>query len=63
MTKKTRRFRSGREVFAEYIPDYAKQREQLEGSSRRNPTQDAHETVERLLSTFKSKVASLTDSK
>ncbi len=55
MTTKSKTYRSAREVFAEFIPNYPSQRSSEE--KPRSPSADAHETAERLLAKFKSKVA------
>lgn len=55
MASTTKRFQTGREVFSEFIPDYDKQISRRE-SKRRDSAEDAHETAQRLLAKFKSKV-------
>lgn len=53
MATKTKTFQSGREVFAEYIPNYKKP-EAPESPQLASPKDDADATVKRLMADFKS---------
>lgn len=56
MTTSTKKYLSGKDVFAEYIPEYEKQSNNRE-SKRRDSQAEAKETASRLLKTFKAKVS------
>ena len=57
MATKTKRFLSGHDVFAEYIPDYERI-DESESTTFATPKDDADDTVKRLLDDFKSKISS-----
>ena len=56
MTTSTKKYLTGKDVFADYIPDYEKQSSNCENKLRDSEA-DAKETASRLLKTFKAKVS------